>query len=116
MKKIIASLLFSLIFTAGLLAQTKNKQTASSYGVKGSEISTIKLDLYKDGSFDYINRSNPEKQVSLTGKYEKSGQKILLKADQANANFIDRWKISDDGEAIKSRKGLAWYRLCKLES
>ena len=84
---------------------------AGTYGVCGTNQSTVELKLNADNTFHYIDNSNLKKKINVTGKWSMKKNRIALHGDNAEINFHNNWKIDNQGIAAMSRKGLAFYRL-----
>ncbi len=85
-----------------------------TYGVSESDPSQIKLTINSDNTFYYQDFSVPEKKLVIEGNWTSKGSKIFLKDSNANNTFHNVWTIIDNGQVAKSHKGMAYYRLCKI--
>lgn len=84
-----------------------------TYGVSEDNQSQIELRLNKDFTFTYQDLSNSSMKIVVEGTYRIKDKKVLLSANNNEVKFHDKWKITNDGDAAKSRKGLAFYTLRK---
>ena len=89
---------------------------AGKYGVCAcQEAPIVQLTLNEDHSFSYLDRSNPSKKVDVTGTWTLEKGRVVLGGYTSTYSFHTIWKVEDGGMTVKSRKGLAWYRLGNLE-
>ncbi|GAB5538102.1 MAG: hypothetical protein Salg2KO_02050 [Salibacteraceae bacterium] len=84
-----------------------------TYGVSNSNPAQIELQLNTDYTFSYQDFSVPEKKVLVSGTYELKNNTVHLHAQDASVRYHNTWRIVDDGNAAKSRLGLAFYTLRK---
>lgn len=84
-----------------------------TYGVCNTE-GMVELRLNEDGTYHYLDRSNPNEPIDVEGKWEAVENRVRLVNDE-NLRFHDKWMISEDGSVAKSRKGMAFYRLVKKD-
>ncbi len=108
---------FLLLSLFGLLTafSPSKKGIDVTYGVCNSENSTVKLELNDDYTFEYIDRSNPNNPIEVEGTYELKNNRVKLRSNDSGSNFHSNWKIVNEGQNAKARKGLSFYRLGKLE-
>lgn len=88
---------------------------AGKYGDSTTE-SKVELNLLKDGSFTYVDKSNSEKEIAVKGNWELNKNTISLTGFEATKDIHTSWKLEKDGTAIKSKKGLTYYRLANGKS
>lgn len=112
MKKLSIALIISL-FTLPHLAFTPNEGLSVSYGVSSSNPAQILLELHDDLSFTYQDLSVAERPVRVEGVYTLRGKRIVLEAHDTQIRFHDHWRMTDEGNAIKSRLGMNFYTLRK---
>lgn len=86
-----------------------------TYGVSSSGPSQIVLTINADHTFYYQDLSVEGKEVIINGSWTQQGRKVVLKDNKASEAFHDLWSFVDNGQVAKSRKGLSFYRLCKIE-
>ncbi len=109
--------LFSLLAAFFLLSAFNYKDgqpILGSYGVSTNDPAQIKLTLKEDGSFTYQDLSNPKQKILVNGTYTQKGNKVILKSTENTVSFHHIWTIKQDGSTAKSRKGLCFYKLCKI--
>lgn len=82
------------------------------YGVSKDDPSQIELVINSDHSFTYKDYSNPSKPINVKGNWSDKENSVVLEATDARSAFHKKWKIS--GNVAKSRKGLTFYRLCRI--
>ncbi len=83
---------------------------AGKYGVNEGD-SKVELNLLKDGSFTYVDKSDSQNEIAVKGNWKLEKNTISLSGFEATKDIHTKWKIDEDGKAIKSRKGLTYYRL-----
>ena len=74
--------------------------------------SRLELALNTDFTFHYFDHSNPSKIADVSGHWKLVGQTIVLTDYDAAQTIPRKWKMTGDEQCIKSRKGLAFLRLC----
>lgn len=101
----------------------KNKQkldvkaVAGTYGVcsyQSNDKAVLSLVLNLDNTFHYIDNTNPNKPIDVTGNYELNNNQIVLQNYKTTYQFHTKWKIDSNTKCIKARKGLTFYRLCNV--
>ena len=85
-----------------------------TYGVPDADPSAIRLSIRADHTFSYQDLSNRENSRTVSGTWTSKGRKVVLQASTP-AKFHRVWFITDEGQAARSRKGLCYYRLCRME-
>lgn len=85
-----------------------------TYGVSGSDPSDIKLTINADHTYTYQDFSDSKNTISVSGNWTIKGNKVLLENNDTGKKFHTVWTFTDNGHVAKSRKGLLFYRLCKL--
>lgn len=86
-----------------------------TYGVSASDPAEITLILRSDHHFYYQDFSNVHQKIAVNGNWELNGKKVVLTADGAVKKFHHVWTFDANGNVAKSRKGLTFYRLCKID-
>ena len=115
MKKIILLVLSAFLTGMNIsFASDPLKDLSGIYGVSSDDPSNIRLQLNDDHTFSYTDYSDPGHKINVSGNWEMKKDKIFLKSSGTENDFHNKWKLTDDGMKIKSRKGLAFYSLCKL--
>ncbi len=92
-----------------------NTALKATYGVSLNDPSQIKLQLNNDFSFTYQDYSNVDKPIDVEGTYKIDGKLIMLNST-SNSSYHNKWKITNDGCRIQSRKGILFYSLVKLSN
>lgn len=95
---------------------TNKNAFIGSYGVSDSNPAAIRLSLNADNTFSYQDLSVSDKKIQVSGRWMQKGGKVVLTASDAAVKFHSVWSFSEQGRVAKSRKGLAFYRLCKLDN
>lgn len=113
-KSIKLSVFFLAITILSSFTSIRSHEVAGIYGTSDADPSQIKLTLNFDNTFQYQDFSNPEKKIISEGKWTSKGNQVHLHPVNVDQHFHSEWKISEDGQVAKSRKGLSFYRLCKL--
>lgn len=90
-----------------------------TYGVCGCETPratgpAISLALQDDGSFHYVNGTDPAEQIDVTGHWEIVKEKVTLWT--ALGDVFETWSVDKNTSCLRSRKGLLFTRLCHLEA
>lgn len=91
-----------------------NPAFTGTYGVSAADASQIKLTINADHTFYYQDFSIPDKKMIINGNWTLNGKKILLADNHSKKNFHNVWTFEENGAVAKSRKGLTFYRLCKI--
>lgn len=84
-----------------------------TYGVSESDMSQIKLQLNPDMTFEYQDFSDSQNKIKVAGNWTANKNVVELHSSDLSPDFHDKWKVEKDGNAVKARKGLSFYRLCK---
>ena len=113
--KLTRSILFSalLFFTFGFKGATKI-EIPGAFGVSKSDAANLELRLNPDKTFTYAFISGQGKKVTISGNWELKNEAILLKDYTSEIPFHTKWKMEEDGMAIRSKRGLNFYRLVRL--
>lgn len=90
-----------------------------TYGVCGCESSTasgpdLSLALHDDGSFHYVNGTDPAERIDVTGRWEIVKEKVTLWT--ASGEVFETWSVDKNTKCLRSRKGLLFTRLCHSEA
>jgi hypothetical protein len=73
----------------------------------------VKLTLNDDHTFTYFDNTYYKRVLDLKGTWTQDGKTIKLIGHNSPYKIHDTWKVdSDNGNCIKSRKGMEWRRLC----
>ncbi len=86
-----------------------------TYSVSLSDTLQIKLIIKADDTFDYYDFSNSENKIVVMGNWKLRNGKLELKNDDELIKFPNVWTFVKNGQVAKSRKGLTFYRLCKIK-
>jgi hypothetical protein len=111
----ITAALFTLIFLSSFTFSNK-EEPIGTYGVTGSDPSQIKLSINADHTFSYQDYSNSKQPVNVAGKWILKGKKVVLIGSNSEQNFHHVWSFTQNGQIAKSRKGMCFYRICKISS
>ncbi len=87
-----------------------------TFGVSDSNSSQIKLCIHSDHTFYYQDYSVSDHKISVNGRWTLKGKKLILNSNEAEVKFHNEWSLSEKGQVAKSRKGLCFYRLCKIDT
>lgn len=90
-------------------------QFIGTYSVAAADLSQIKLTINADHTFYYQDLSVANKKIVVNGNWITKGNKIILKNNDLEKDFHHVWTFDKNGQVAKSRKGLTFYRLCKIE-
>lgn len=86
-----------------------------TYGVSASDPSQIKLVLEEDQTFFYQDLSRSNQKLVIQGTWAMKGNKVELTEKGSESKFHNVWSFDQKGMVAKSRKGLSYYRLCRLD-
>lgn len=117
-KLLIGILVLAALFSFKTKQKLDIKAVAGTYGVcsyQSEGKSLLSLILKEDQTFHYIDKTNPNKPIDVTGNYELNNNQIVLKNYKTTYKFHTKWKIDGNTKCIKARKGLTFYRLCNVE-
>lgn len=106
----------TLIVTVVLMTSFTKKnadQFIGTYGVSSTDPSQIKLIINSNHTFYYQDFSNSDKKIVSKGNWTLRRNKGVLK--DKNIKFHNVWIFNKTGVVAKSRKGLTFYRLCKID-
>jgi hypothetical protein len=107
--------LLTLVILMSSFANTSVNQFIGTYGVSVNDPSEIKLTINADKTFYYQDFSVSYKKIVTNGSWTLKGNKLVLKDNGAEQKFHDVWTFDKNGQVAKSRKGLAFYRLTKID-
>jgi hypothetical protein len=93
----------------------KPSSFVGTYGVSVTEASMIQLIIHPDQTFEYFDQSIPNEPIHRAGSWAAKGDKVILTDNSSDQAFRDVWTFTENGQIAKSRKGLNFYRLCKIE-
>lgn len=82
---------------------------------ENSEIQNA-LFLNENQSYLYNQVRSDNKIEKINGTWTMEKGQIVLSNTKNELRIPDRWKIDENGKCIKGRKGLAFFRLCHIES
>jgi hypothetical protein len=95
---------------------------SGTYGVCNCEnvtenVSKIALTLNEDFTFHYLNKEDSKKVEDISGTWKLNGEEISLQRYTNASAFTlgNKWKLDKNENCIKSRKGMAFTRLCLLK-
>jgi hypothetical protein len=110
--------ILTVLTTIILMSSFTNKHSnefIGTYGVSASDPSQIKLTINPDRTFNYQDFSDSDKNIVVEGNWTLKGKKVVLKSNDTKTRFHDVWTFEKNGHVAKSRKGLTFYRLCKID-
>jgi len=106
----------TLLATVILMSSFSIKNTQQfigTYGVSASDPAQIKLIINPDHTFYYQDFSISDKKIVTRGNWTLKGNKVVL--EDNDIKFHNVWTFEENGEVAKSRKGLTFYRLCRID-
>lgn len=109
--------LFTALAAIIVLYSFTNKHTngfIGTYGVSDSDPSEIKLTINPDHTFYYQDFSNSTNKIKMNGTWTLKKKKLILNSTTSGTKFHNVWTIDENGQVAKSRKGLTFYRLCRI--
>lgn len=110
--------ILTALMTIFLMSSFTNKNASEfigTYGVSESDPARITLTINADQTFSYQDLSVPDKKIAAKGNWTLKGQKVILHDQSTGIKFHDTWTFEDNGQVAKSRKGLSFYRLCRID-
>lgn len=110
----LSTLFTALVFLLSFTSKSTNEITGT-YSVPDSDPSNIKLTINADNTFTYQDYSIQSKKISVKGNWTMKGKKVVLKDYSSDYKFHTVWNIVENGKVAKSRKGLTFYRLIKID-
>lgn len=114
MKKLQLITFLLLIFTINQSFIQTQPNYIGTFGVTSDDPSQLKLSIEKDGNFSYQDFSNPTKRIEVNGTWKVHGKSVILTSSSA-IKFHSKWKFNDNGTVAKSRKGLSFYTLGRID-
>ena len=108
MQLVAVSLLSLLMASFNGINPSEEKGIDASYGDE-----KVQLVLEDDFSFHYRDLCSSQK-IDVSGTYEIDGNKVHLSATDEAALFHDSWKLTNNQQVAKSRKGMLFMRLCEM--
>lgn len=112
-----ATKILTALVTILLMSSFTNKNASEfigTYGVSETDPARITLTINTDQTFSYEDLSVPDKKIVVKGNWTLKGQKVILHDHSTGIKFHDVWSFEENGQIAKSRKGLSFYRLCKI--
>jgi hypothetical protein len=116
MKKTIKIL--TVAVTLILMLSFTNKDSNAfigTYGVSASDPAQIKLTINRDHTFYYQDFSIADKRIVVKGTWTLKGKKVILQNNGSKTKFHNVWTFVESGKVARSRKGLSYYRLGKID-
>lgn len=92
--------------------QAKDSSTIATGTFGGNGRNAPQITLQQNGSFNYLDLTNPNKKINTNGTYEIKQNTLVLSNYQSENNIENEWKIVNDGNCLKARKNFAFYTLC----
>ena len=114
-----ANKILTALMTIIVLSSFTNKNPGEfigTYSVSETDPAQITLTINADHTYTYQDFSASDKKIAVEGKWTMKGQKVILQDNNSGIKFHDVWSFDDNGQVAKSRKGLSFYRLCKINS
>jgi hypothetical protein len=114
--KNISLIILVLMTTISLSSFTpaNNNEFIGTYGAADSNVLQIKLTINSDNTFYYQDFSDANNKIIAQGTWVLNGQKVILQDSNSNDKFHTVWTFDEKGNVAHSRKGLCFYRLCKV--
>jgi hypothetical protein len=104
----------TIIFMLSFTNKVAN-EFIGTYGVSSSNPSQIKLTINSDHTFHYRDFSDSDKKIIAEGTWKLKGRKVVLEDNKTGEKFHNVWTFAENGQVAKSRKGLSFYRLSKID-
>lgn len=87
-----------------------------TFGVPDADPAQIKLTINADQTFYYQEFSSANNKVAINGNWRFDGKKLILTDSEKNTHkFHNVWRFTENGNVAKSRSGLSFYRLCRID-
>lgn len=116
MKTILNTLIYACsLFVLSAFTEPAQPHFVGSYGVCATDPAQIKLCIKADQTYTYQDLSVPGKAVKVSGRWTMRGKKIHLEDSTSQYGFHSVWSFDEAGKVARSRKGLLYYRLVKVE-
>lgn len=106
----------SILFSFDAYHKPDAKNMVGIYGVcNGSETNSNspKLILNEDSTFIYTEYNG--NSIDVRGLWTTVNKTIRLKPSDPRKDFHHTWHVKSDNKCITSRKGMAFYRLCRTD-
>jgi hypothetical protein len=112
--------ILALVCFISLKPSAKLKVKSGTYGACGCDNSGVnsskmELTINEDFTFHLFDNTDPGKKIDVKGNWEVKDNVIMLKDYNSDFSIEDKWTIDKNEKCIKSRKGLAFTRLCNLK-
>ena len=112
-KYVLTTLMAALFISLSSFVQSIETEYSGVYGSSENDPTVIQLTLNKDKTFSYKDFSNPAKKINVTGNWALKNKHVHLIDFESEYSFHSKWKILNEGNVAKSRKGLTFYTLSK---
>ena len=112
-----ANKILTALMTIIVLSSFTNKNPGEfigTYSVSETDPAQITLTIHADHTFTYQDYSASENKIDAKGHWTLKGQKVILQDNSTDVKFHDEWSFDEKGQVAKSRKGLSFYRLCRI--
>ena len=91
------------------------------YGVCGcaedaQRAAQVALTINADGTFRFVDASDPARPTDRSGQWELNGRKLTLHAVAANGTKEFTWTTDKNHPCVRPRTGMKFTRLCQLEA
>ncbi|MFN0202132.1 MAG: hypothetical protein ACKVTZ_11465 [Bacteroidia bacterium] len=121
MKKVNPFLFLVLIAVLMSFKGIEKANMAGTYGVCGCEKEQvlspqIALSLHENATFEYVDATNPNKQIKAKGQWLVKNNEIRLTSSPSVSGTPSQWIIDKNEKCLKTRKGLTFIRLCNVKA
>lgn len=110
-KRIVLIITLSILTSSFILPEDG---ATKIFGVSKNDPSQIELVLEGNHHFTYRDYSDINNKVNVEGEWKSTDNLIKLIANDGQENFHCKWKITKDGKMAKSRLGMTFYSLIRL--
>jgi hypothetical protein len=115
MKKVLFVSLALVCFTlTGFISKVNPLSQSSLSGTYGKDI--LQLTLNPNHSFHYVNITDVNHPINVSGNWEQKGNRIFLITDKSFPKVNSIWKIDKNKHCLKSRRGIMFIRICNCVS
>lgn len=113
--------LFALVSFTTISSKKNATVLTGKYGTcgcdeNGESSQKIELIINQDFTFHYFDNSNSAKKIDLNGNWTFVNNAIVLKNYKSDFSICDKWRVDKNGKCLESRSGLAFTRLCHIDS
>src|SRR5688572_14723753 len=106
MKLLKAIILTIVLFSFSGFKIIGDSEITGVFGISKIDAPNLELRLNPDKTFTYIFLSGKGTKENVSGNWELKNNTIILNNYTSAVPFHTKWKMEEDGRAIRSRRGL----------